>query len=245
MTDLTNTPTLVPRIMGLAELGDNDVLVIKDGKSKLEAGHWVVLRTAGGKTYELKTRADAPSSADQDGTYVSPSHADEIGEDVGNPTLRLYNRSDVFKKLRTPAGFILAATTAAALLTAGFGAWFEFAGDTGPSAGGTAKKTQKLLAWATEPELGIDANAKPAVIAAARKELDRRQRKANDCLEGLRGGGGAPPAVGGVACSAPSPSFLRDKDNAGLVTGILGVVAAALAAVGSAKHLGPGSNPEE
>jgi len=243
--DLTNTPTVVPRVMGLAELGENDVVVIKDGESELEAGHWVVLRTAGGKRYELQTRADAPSGADQDGTYVSASHADEIGEDVENPTLRLYNRSDVFNKLRTPAGLVLAATTAVALATAGFGAWFEFAGDTGPSAAATAKKTQKLLAWATEPELGIDADAKPATIAAARKELDRRQRKANDCLEGLRGGDGAPPTVGGVACSAPSPSFLRDKDNAGLITGILGAVAAVFAAIGSAKHLGPGSNPDE
>lgn len=231
--------------MGLAELESNQVLVIKGNVSQLKGGEWAVLTTAGGQAHELKTRAGHPSSADQDGTYVSASLSDEIGEDVENPTLRLYNWGDRRKKLRTPAGWVLAATTGVALATAGFGAWFEFAGDTGPSAVATAKKTQKLLAWATEPELRIDANAKPGAIAAARKELDRRQRKANDCLEGLRGGAGAPPTVGGVACSAPSPSFLRDKDNAGLLTGILGAVAAALAAIGSAKHLGPGSNPDE
>jgi hypothetical protein len=233
--------------MGLeGAIGSKEVLVRKDGKSLLEAGNWVVLATAGRKTYELTSRRNLPDAADRDGTYVDTSVYKEIGDDVDNPTLRLYNRADVVKKVRTSAGLFLVASTLLAIATAGLGLWFEFAGDSGPSASATAAKARRLLAWATEPELRIDPSASPAAIAAARNELDQRQRNANECLERLRGGSsGTPDAVGGVACKTSSPGFWHDKDNAALLAGILGISAALLAGAGSVKQFSAGRSPDK
>jgi hypothetical protein len=251
MIELTNKPTApgqLPRLMGLkGAMRPKEVSVVQSGAPQLEAGEWVVLTTAGGAAYELVSRADVPSGVDQGGTgtYVDSSVIEQVGQDVDNPTLHLYNRADVIKKVSSRAGAFLAASTLLAIATAGLGLWFEFGGDSGPSASVTAAKARTLLAWATEPELRIEASATPAAIAAARNELDRRQRKANDCLEGLRGGNGAPPTVDGVACSASSPSFWRDKDNAGLVAGVVGVLAVLLAGVGSVKQFAAGRNPSD
>lgn len=244
---LTREPTKpgdLPRLMPLTgAIGARDVLVIKENRSQLKAGDWVVLTTGKGKPFELTSRAARPGAADQDGTYVDVTILRQVGDDVDRPTLRLYNRADVVKKITSSAGRLLAGSTALAVVTAFVGFWFAVAGDSGPSPSAAAAKATTLLAWATKPELQIQSSANPNQIAAARNALDRRQRKVNACLEGLQGGDGAPPSVDGIACSTPSPSFIRNKDSAAPIVAGLGIVAALLAGIGSATQFAAGKTP--
>lgn len=247
MIKLGNKPTPsgeLPRIKGLGGgIGAKEVLVVKGGASQLDPGDWVVLTTGHGKTFELSTRNGVPDGTDnRDGTFVHESVSTEIGDDVEKPTLRLYNSADIVGKIRSTAGILLSITTALAIVTAGASLWFEFGGDTGPTASQTAGDAQTLLAWATEPELEIAPDAAPATIARARNELDRRRRLADACLDGRRDGSGTPQEVQGIACSPAKPPFYRDKDNAAPTAAVLGLIGALIAGIGAFRQFRPGSS---
>lgn len=248
MIELGDRPTPageLPRIMGLgAGLAAGEVVVVKQGASQLEDGKSVVLATSKGTKFELTTRHDVPEGTDnRDGTFVCDTVSAVIGGDFEKPTLRLYSSADVIAKIRSKAGMLLAISTALALITAGASSWFEFAGDSGPSPAQTARDTQALLTWATAPELAITPGDSAAMVAQTRNELDRRQRLVNACLEERRGGAGGPENVSGIACSATTPSFIRNKDNAAPTAALLGIIAAVIAAIGAFRQFRPGTSP--
>jgi hypothetical protein len=228
-------------------VGQGEVCVLVEGKSgalegQLEDGKRAVLRTPKGVSLELTTRLST-TGATREGTYLDQSDYVRVSDDYDAPTLRLYGVGDVGKKARSSAGIFLLLSALLALATAGFAVWFEFAGSDGPSTASVAAKTQRLLAWATEPESLIDPTASTSEIVAARRALDQRQGQANLCLEELRGNGSGPATVGGMACTASSPSFMRDKSNAALFAVALGLLAAGLAALGSFRQFGFGRRP--
>jgi hypothetical protein len=222
MTELSSTPTApgeLPRLIGLAgAMEPNEVAVVESGASQLAGGKWVVL-TSGGKTRELLTRADVPSGADQDGTYVDASVSAPFGGDVDQPTLRLYDGADVIAKLRSGAGLLLVLSTGLAGIAALFVLWFAFCAESGPSAKDVGANGAKLVAWAQNPGQQHDAAA---------------------CL---RGDKDAPPSVDGVACTKDEPSFLRNKGNAGAFAAVFGLASVLLTGWGAYRQFGPGKTP--
>jgi len=200
--------------------------------SQLVDGKEVVLAAKGGST-ELTTVATAPKEIEAPGTYVSQGDRDRLGQTADEPSLRLYQNKDGWKKVKSPSGVILLLTTALGLISAVFGLWLLLEGESGTSSTTVAERGEALLTWVTEP-LGSGND----------KEATQRAAEARRCLTALRGGEAKVKKVGEVDCTTSSPSFLKNNDSGGLLAAIVGLLTLVLGLVGVRKKFSFGSSPD-
>ncbi len=138
MPDVFADPDMAPgKVYVAAEEGGAVVSQLEDGKE-------VVLAAKGGSA-ELTTVATAPKEIEVPGTYVNQSDRDRLGQTADKPTLRLYQSKDGWKKVKSLSGVILVLTTVLGLISAVFGLWLLFEGESVTSSTGVAERGEALF----------------------------------------------------------------------------------------------------
>lgn len=190
--------------------------------SDVEPGKQVVLETANGYR-ELITTNQYDGTPGGPGTYLSTEDYKALSA-RNKPTLRLYGKSDTWKKRRSRAGLLVLAPAAIGLVAALLGLYFGAFGEAATSPGTVSDRAQSIVRWVSEA-------TKPAVVRG-------RAVQARHCLDELAGHQTPRPLVPVASCSATSPPWWRNRETAAWVTLIVGALTAFLTVIATRGRFG-------
>ncbi len=213
MMEITSSGEKVPGIRGINGITGGSIYIARrDAAGELTPdlpdGVPVVLSTREGRL-ELTTRHKIQGSANEEGTYLSPTDLASLA-DRASPTIRRYTRTDTFAKLWSCAGIGLLLPAVLGILAAVAGLVFLLLSPAQSAAPST--RDSAAIAWAAVP-----GNA--------------RSIKALSCIERIEGQPAPAVTIPGVSCAPPATHWWRSPTFGAVVVAVIALITAGAAII--------------